>query len=148
MNVILKISLIISFCFTIVQIILVSIYYSEFNKASTMRGDEYETFTKKLFHLKDILANAMEILIIIGFLYYLVYIAIIILYSTKFYEKYIEVKDIAVQSESNYSNLVMELFLSFLIKTLPDIMIIYFCSISIEEIDIIESKGGFNELNQ
>ena len=148
MNIILRTLLSISLVIVITQIILIVIYKNTITKAENMKGSDNETYTKAFFHLKTILGNSLEVLVSIGVLYYCIYLGIVVFSGSKFYEKYFETKSIAIQSDSEYSNVVLEIFLSFWIKLLPDILVIYFSSISIEEIDIIESKGGFAKLDR
>ena len=96
--------------------------------------------------MKEILGNAINILIVIGLVYSFVYLSIAFFMKTKFYDKHLNI-NVAVQSENEFSGLMLEIFFGVLVKILSDALKIYFINMSLEEITLIKVKGGFIELN-
>ena len=146
MNILLQVTLFLCLIVSIIETIIIYIYDNEFEKAKTTKDIDYQVFTKKFYRLKEILGNAINILIVIGLVYSFVYLSIAFFMKTKFYDKHLNI-NVAVQSENEFSGLMLEIFFGVLVKILSDALKIYFINMSLEEITLIKVKGGFIELN-
>lgn len=148
MNILLKTTISFSLVLSTIQIILVIMYNITFNKAEEINNDDFKTNLDKFNYLKSILGNAIIILVVIVFMYNLIYTSFSFFVDSKMFKRNFNTNNIAVQSDSHYSNLFLELLFTILIKVFSDTIIIFFTNMSIKEIDNVQEKGGFNQINK